>query len=405
MNCREVRRIIADTAYVRTGGSKEELGCAEYLASRCKSLGLQVHLEPFAVKMYRDVEACLTVDGREIACKGCFGAGNGKVKAGLYYLAGGDSRALKKCKGKIVLIDRGVGYKLYDKLIENGAVGIVTCNGNLHFSNCDIDRREIRFSLDDTARIPWVNIHIKDMFALIKSNAREAELVLLQTCESGTSHNVIVDLDGESEETVVVCAHYDSTELSVGAYDNMTGCIGLLYLAEQLKDIAHTRRVRLLFCGSEERGLLGSIAYCQAHREELSSTILNVNLDMLGSVMGDFNAFSCADEGMVRLLEQCLAKNRYCGSVKYAIRSSDSNSFVYYGVPAVSFARYAPAGAALIHTRYDRAEDVDAKRLLDDMRVVTSFVKMAILDPSFPTDKNISERIAKEVQEYMTRRL
>ena len=404
MNCKDVWSIIDGTAYVRTGGSAEELRCAQFLEEKCRALGLRTMLEPFAIDLYRDEVARLTVDGKEIPCKGCYGAGVGTVHAPLYYLAGRDVRSLRKCKGRIVLVDGGVGYKLYDKLIENGALGIITCNGNLHFADADIDRREIRFTVDEEARIPWVNVHIKDAFSMVKNRARTAEITLQQTHTKGTSHNLIADLDGETDETVLICAHYDSTELSLGAYDNMTGCVGLLYLAEQLRAVKRRRRVRLLFCGSEERGLLGSLAYCRAHKEELERTVLNINLDMLGSVMGDFQAFGCDDEKMIEHLEHCLSKNRFCGSVKYAIRSSDSNSFVRYGVPAVSFARYSPAGTALIHTRYDRREDVDAKRLLGDMRLVTAFAKEALTDPVFPTDCRISDRIARDVADYMQRR-
>ena len=318
-----------------------------------------------------------------------------------YYISG----KLAHLETGVAVIDAGgVGYKLYDKLIENGALGIITCNGNLHFADVDIDRREIRFTVDEEARIPWVNVHIKDAFSMVKNRARTAEITLQQTHTKGTSHNLIADLDGETDETVLICAHYDSTELSLGAYDNMTGCVGLLYLAEQLRAVNRRRRVRFLFCGSEERGLLGSLAYCRAHKEELERTVLNINLDMLGSVMGDFQAFGCADEKMIEHLEHCLSKNRFCGSVKYAIRSSDSNSFVRYGVPAVSFARESPAGTALIHTRYDRREDVDAKRLLGDMRLVTAFAKEALTDPVFPTDCRISDRIARDVADYMQRR-
>ena len=48
----------------------------------------------------------------------------------------------------------------------------------------------------------------------------------------GQSHNVILDLPGEGEDYIVFTAHYDSTSLSQGAYDNMSGSVGLLGLAK-----------------------------------------------------------------------------------------------------------------------------------------------------------------------------
>ena len=51
MNAKEIMQIFQDTAYVRTGGSPEELKCAEYLIGKCKELGLEAKLEPFPVQM------------------------------------------------------------------------------------------------------------------------------------------------------------------------------------------------------------------------------------------------------------------------------------------------------------------------------------------------------------------
>ena len=48
----------------------------------------------------------------------------------------------------------------------------------------------------------------------------------------------------------------------------------------------HRYGLRFVWCGSEERGLLGSKAYCEAHEEELKKGVLNVNLDMIGCTTG-----------------------------------------------------------------------------------------------------------------------
>ena len=102
---------------------------------------------------------------------------------------------------------------------------------------------------------------------------------------------------------------------------------------------------------------------------------MNINLDMLGCVLGEFVAFSCAEDGMHDLLSRYLARHRFGGSVRYDIRSSDSSTFVYFGVPAVSFARYAPSGAFPIHTGNDTATAVDEGRLLADMRFIAGFAE------------------------------
>ena len=90
MNTEQIRKIFADTAYVRTGGSDAELKCAEYLKACCGELGLEAHLEPFAVDMASIRTAMLEADGEQIPCKGYLCAGSGTVEAPLCYLPHAD---------------------------------------------------------------------------------------------------------------------------------------------------------------------------------------------------------------------------------------------------------------------------------------------------------------------------
>ena len=64
-----VERIFADTAYVRMGGSAEELNTAKYFQKTAAELGLEAYLESFEVDMATIKKATLTVDGKEIPCK------------------------------------------------------------------------------------------------------------------------------------------------------------------------------------------------------------------------------------------------------------------------------------------------------------------------------------------------
>ena len=45
-----------------------------------------------------------------------------------------------------------------------------------------------------------------------------------------------VHASGTKEEWIVLTAHYDTTSLSHGAYDNMSGCAGLLGIMDYMKD-------------------------------------------------------------------------------------------------------------------------------------------------------------------------
>ena len=71
MNAEQIMKIFADTAYIRTGGSPEELRTAQYLQDKIAGLGLKAEIVPFDVPMSRIQEAVLQVDGVEVTCRRC----------------------------------------------------------------------------------------------------------------------------------------------------------------------------------------------------------------------------------------------------------------------------------------------------------------------------------------------
>ena len=271
----EMMQILKDMAHVRISGTKEEADCAVYLQECCKKMGFETRLEAFQVEMCDIHEAVLIVDGKEIPCRGYRCAGSGTVEAPFYYMPNTDACSLAQCKGKIVMLDGGVGYWSYRDLIENGAVGIITYDGNANYADEDIDLRELRSFVregSDNKKIPCVNINAKSAIKLVNQNSANAKIVLNQDEWMGDSHNVILDLPGETDEMIVLSAHYDSTPLSQGVYDNMSGSVGLLGIADYFRQHPHRYSLRFLWCGSEERGLLGSKAYVAAHEEDLKKT-------------------------------------------------------------------------------------------------------------------------------------
>ena len=126
MKAELIERIFAETAYVRMGGSDEELRAAEYLKKICAESGFDAHIEDFEVDMATIKEAELLIDGKSIPCKGYLCAGSAEVEAPLYYLTSDDRYSLSLCSGKIVLFDGYLRGKTYKNLIENGALGFTS---------------------------------------------------------------------------------------------------------------------------------------------------------------------------------------------------------------------------------------------------------------------------------------
>lgn len=403
MNAAEIMKIFDDTAYIRMGGSAEELRSAEYLKAYCEKLG-KTWLEPFEVQMATMQEAVFEADGVQIPCKGYFNCGSGTVEAPFYYLRATDTYSLKQCKGKIVMIDTYMGYWIYQDLLENGAVGFVTYDGHVNYADRDIDQRELRGYVHKGNKILGVNINVKDATALINKGVKNARITVLQEEYTANSHNVILDLPGEVEEYIVLTAHYDSTSLSVGAYDNMSGSAGILGIAEYFANHPHRYGLRFIWCGSEERGLLGSKAYCAAHEEDVKNIVLNINLDMIGSVMGKFIAACTSEEKLAGYITYMGYELGFPIGARQDIYSSDSSPFADCGVPAVSFARLGPNHTGTIHNCYDTAALLKGEQMVQDIDFLIAFTDRMANAKMCPVAREIPANMKEKLDNYMGRK-
>ncbi len=404
MDLERIEQIFQQTAYVRTGGTDEELKCAEYLVEQCAKFGAQAKIEPFSVDMAVIHEAVLTVDGKEIPCKGYLNAGSATVEAPFYYLANTDPYSLSQCRGKIVMIDGYLGYWRYQDMLANGAVGFITYDGNANYADRDIDQRELRSFVSQGKKLPGVNINAKDAIALVKGDAKLAKIHLVQDEYVGESRNVVLDLPGQIDKTIVLTAHYDSTPLSQGAYDNMSGSIGILAMAEHFASHPHRYGIRVVWCGSEERGLLGSKAYAASHPEELDRIVLNVNLDMIGSIMGKFVAVCTAEEKLCHYISYLASEVGFGIATRQGVYSSDSTPFADAGVPAVTFARDAASNTATIHNRYDTVAVMKMEHMVKDIDFICSFVEHMANAKHCPVSKEIPDNMKEKLDEYLLRK-
>ncbi len=404
MNAENIMKVFSDTAYIRVGGRPEEKKAAEYLRQQVAQFGLEAALEPFDVPLGDIEEAMLLVDGVSIPCKGYMCAGSSTVEAPFYYLRTNDAWSLRQCKGKIVLIDGYLGYWIYQDLLENGAVGFVTYDGHVNYADRDIDARELRSYVSNGKIIPGVNINVKDAVSLIEKGVKSAKIVLKQKEYMGTSQNVVLDMPGEVDEYIVFTAHYDSTPLSQGAYDNMSGSIGLLGIAEHFAKNPHRYGLRFVWCGCEERGLLGSKAYCIAHEEELSKIVLNINLDMIGCIMGKFIACATAEEKLVNYIEYFAAEMGHEIKVSQDVYSSDSTPFADKGVPAISFARIAPNNTATIHNSYDTMKLMKGAQMAEDIDFLVAFANRMANAKLCPVKREMPDNMKEKLDTYLFRK-
>ena len=406
MDQKQLKQIFLDTDFVHWSGTPEELKVAEYLKAKCEELGVPAHLEGFRVASSDIESAQVLADGKEIPCKGFFGCGSGTVEGELYYMTNTDPVSLAGAKDKIVLLDtQGFSYFTYQDLMKAGAKGVLCTYGNLYYPQTDIDERDLReHVVGDARKVLCAMIHISSAVELVRDGVKRVQISVQQKEFDGESHNVVAEIPGRNGEFITLSAHLDTTRMSHGSYDNMSGCAGLLGVMDALKDKDLNYGLRFVFCGSEERGLLGSKAYVRDHEQDLEKTALNINLDMIGTIMGKFIACASAEEALASYLRYMGAELNFPVDAHTGVYSSDSTPFADKGVPAVSLARIAGGNAAPIHCRYDTPDVLSMTQMEKDIAFIAEFTRRMACSAACPVSREIPEKVKTELDEYLNRK-
>ncbi|MGH9229850.1 MAG: M28 family metallopeptidase, partial [Acidimicrobiales bacterium] len=99
------------------------------------------------------------------------------------------------------------------------------------------------------------------------------------------TENVIAETrGGDPDRVIVVGAHLDSVGTGPGINDNGSGSSTILEIAEQLRKFEPRNKVRFIWFGAEESGLLGSVHYvANLPADERAKIAAMLNFDMVGS--------------------------------------------------------------------------------------------------------------------------
>ena len=117
----------------------------------------------------------------------------------------------------------------------------------------------------------------------------EASMEAVVVSEARPTWNLIADLQGQSDDLVVVGGHLDSVSAGPGINDNGSGSALVLELALQSAELGrdHQNTLRFAWWGAEEAGLIGSSVYVDGlSSSELEKHVANLNFDMVASPNG-----------------------------------------------------------------------------------------------------------------------
>lgn len=400
--------------FVRTGGSEEENKAADILLEECKSLGVDAVKESFNVDGYEVKKVSLSFSDPEFEVE-CAGVGmtSSTPEEGLtgefVYVDSLESAKFLNLENKVCLIhSKLVNNKIYKELVDKKALALILCTGSVYDDKelVDLDpymNRERNYKL---GKIPAVCIRMKDAEMIIRKKPKLAKVVMVEEELQKESHNVVATIEGTDypNEIIVFTAHYDSVSYSKGAYDNGTGSTCIMQMLAYFKENKPKRTLKFVWCGSEEMGLLGSIAYANTHKEDLEKYKLCINVDMIGVTIGFDIARVSANNSLVNFINYLSCEVGFPIKVSQGVYSSDSTPFADNGVPALSFARIAPSGGAVIHSRKDVIDYLEPNNYYKTCDFISMFAERLINSKVFPVEREIPENVKLDIEYYFQRK-
>jgi Iap family predicted aminopeptidase len=194
--------------------------------------------------------------------------------------------------------------------------------------------------------------------------------------------NVVAELPGESDEAIVVSAHYDSVWHGPGVIDNASGVEGVRRIAERLVGRRHPRTLIFVAFASEEIGLIGSqhLVWEWKVRGRLKQVVGCVNLDCIAHgdqlelMVGPDELRGRAVEAARRLgLDQ-----RYELHVIGPAGGTDHYYFAQEKIPAVSVLHFPYPE---YHLPTERLELVNEQKLADAVELASALVESQLASP------------------------
>ena len=217
-----------------------------------------------------------------------------------------------------------------------------------------------------------------------------------------TVNNVLAWLPGQSDEYIIIGAHYDHLgrgnfdslapsqigQIHPGADDNASGTAGVLELARLLAPQRGQLKRSLLFMdfAGEELGLLGSAAWVKDPTRPLAKAVAMLNMDMIGRIKDDKVYIGGVGTGssFKAVLEEAQKDSPF--KIEYSAggyASSDHTSFVAKKIPVLFFFSGLHSDYHKPSDTWDKIDAPSAARLLDLVGSVAVQLASAPDPPAF----------------------
>ena len=223
-----------------------------------------------------------------------------------------------------------------------------------------------------------------------------------------TVSNVLAYLPGQSDEYIILGAHYDHLgrgnfdslapaqvgQIHPGADDNASGTAGVLELARRFASMKDKLRRGILFINfaGEELGLLGSAEWVNHPTRPLDKAVAMLNMDMIGRIQGDKVFIGGVGTGstLKAALDRAQPQMNAPLNIEYSAggyASSDHTSFVTKKIPVLFFFSGLHSDYHKPSDTWDKINSDAAVRLLALVSGVTEQLAAAPDRPEFKVVK------------------
>ncbi|WP_313693841.1 M28 family metallopeptidase [Halorarum halobium] len=375
----------------RMGGSEGEARAAALVAEAFEDAGLdRVRERPFAVNEWRRGTTDLHLvspDGREFEAIALPYSPAGEVSGELVDVGYGTPAEIDEVdvEGKVAVASTTTPsggrfvhrMEKYGYAADAGAVAFVFVN---HVPGQLPPTGSLTFG--EEASIPAVGVSKETGAWLTEYADADGEVELSVEAETvpGESRNVLGRVGPDTDESVLLLAHYDAHDIAEGALDNGCGIATLLVAARVLAAIDLDVGVRFGAVGCEETGLLGSEHL--AAETDFDSVKAVVNVDGAGRFR-DLVAMSHTSEATADVARRIEERTRQPIEVREEPHPfSDQWPFVRGGVPALQLhSDSGERGRGWGHTHADTRDKVDDRNVREHGILAALLVRELAREP------------------------
>ena len=415
---------------VRWAGTEQEHAAAKYVAARFEALSLKNSaIEEFELQTADCHAASLRVVGDDpwrLDARPCMFCPSIDIEAPVVDVGYGMTHELdplrERLPGCVALIrsefepftePRLLTLRLGD-LADLGIVAAITSSPHRGRRMTHVPASDWR---DDPTSVPLPLVQTSwEDAARLKSTAAAGARMAVRVDSSfrtTPSWNSLADLPGAEipEESIVLCAHHDTTPDSFGANDNGAGVAVLLETARLLAQLSNTldvqpgRTIRFVSFGAEEQGLQGSTAFVERHFGPEPQPRFMLALDELatGNMKGVVLQFPEL-RSLIQTQLDSLNEGLRCHVLSQLDASGDMFPFSRRGIPSSFLWRWRFVGrhpeTAYGHSNADTPDKVRIRELKEYAGMLSRFLMRLSRVPAvdWPDNRLDVDEIAKRIE-------